>query len=153
MDTFKTIVEIFSALLTPLLGVIGTIVLINQHRIERYKWRLALYEKRFAVYKSTRDFLDDIKSKASVNNDELFAFNHDSRDMVFLFGDEVKMHLDNLFYKAVDLNTIGSQMKSQGEGERLNELVKDSGELFKWFMKQHDITRDLFAEYLKVDKK
>jgi hypothetical protein len=42
----KALGDLSAALLTPVIGVVTTIILVNQHRLEKRKLRLQLFEKR-----------------------------------------------------------------------------------------------------------
>ena len=56
----KTLGDLSAALLTPVIGVVTTIILINQHRLEKRKLRLQLFEKRYAVYLAAMEYITTI---------------------------------------------------------------------------------------------
>jgi hypothetical protein len=153
MQTFKEILSIFAAFLTPTIAVVTTIILVSQYRLEKMRWRLALYDKRYLVYQKTMQFLSEIYAKANVTNDELFAFLHDVRDKDLLFGKDVQELLEQIYLKAVDLNSIESELKHLPKGELLNNRVKDSSQLFKWFRSQRNACKEIIGDYLRIDKK
>ena len=102
-DIFSGIRDILTALLAPVLGIIGTWILfnqyrlsVNQHRLEELRWKLSLYDKRYPVFLSSMQFISTVVQKLDVSIEELNKFWRDSKDRDFLFGDDVKEHLDKL---------------------------------------------------------
>lgn len=153
MDIVKQVLEILSALLTPTIGVVGVVVLVNQYRLERLRWRLALFDKRYAVYLAVSRFLSNIMATANVTNDQLFTFLRETRDQEFLFGKEIHDFIDKLYLRGVDLDTVNKTLESTPVGEERNRLVDQSSKIFHWFRDQFAESRKLFGEYLSIDKK
>ena len=56
----KALGDLSAALLTPVIGVVTTIILVNQHRLEKRKLRLQLFEKRYAVYLAAMEYITTI---------------------------------------------------------------------------------------------
>src|SRR3972149_6415938 len=106
MVLFNRILEILSALLTPIIAVIGVIILIYQYRLEKFKWRLALYDRRYEVYLAITQHLSNIMAIHNVSNEELFNFLRKTRDKEFLFGKEIHEFIDQIYLKSVDLYTV-----------------------------------------------
>lgn len=102
-DILNSIKEISTALLTPVLAVIGTWILVNQYRLERLRWKLSLYDKRYPVFLSTMKFIANIVRDHDVSNEGLMQFMRNSKDREFLFVDDVKNFMDELYKKGVDL--------------------------------------------------
>jgi len=153
MELFKQILEISAALLTPLIGVIGAVVLINQYRLQRFRWRLALYDKRYPVYLATKEFLIGIMARHNVSNDELYNFLRNSKDKEFLFGKDVKEYLEQLYLKGLDLQTVEKEVDQHPVGDERTNLVHQSSVIFKWFRGQYESVDKVFGEYLTVAKK
>lgn len=81
-----------SALLTPVIGILGVIIAYQQWRISKNKIKLELYEKRFAVYEATLLFYQNIMVcnaetiKTYEFNVAHKAFIKASREAQFLFS-------------------------------------------------------------------
>ena len=149
----KEILTVLSALLTLTIAVVGVIILVNQYHLERMRWRLALYDKRYPVFLKTMEFLGKIAAKHNVTNDELSIFLRESREKEFLFGKDVEKLLEQIYLNALNLYTIETELNSIPVGEVRNKKVTESSTLFNWFMAQFAICTSVFGEYLRVDEK
>ena len=97
----KEYVDFFSALLTPLIAVVMTYIALQQYRANRLKLRQNLYDRRFALYNATAEFLAYIFSHGAVDNQQLFPFLQRTRESYFLFGPDVADYVTTLHKKAV----------------------------------------------------
>ncbi len=151
-DILNSIKEISAALLTPVLAVVGTWILVNQYRLERLRWKLSLYGKRYPVFLSTMEFIANIVRAHDVSNESLMQFIRNSKDREFLFGDDVKHFMDDLYKKGVDLSLAEKILNSdEPVGEKRNGMAKQSSQLVDWFAKQFDVSKKLFGKYLRVE--
>ena len=68
--------------------IAGAVALIayRQYRLAGERFKLDMFEKRFAVYKAAQRFLTVIFRDAKVDLDKLFDFRRDTQDATFLFG-------------------------------------------------------------------
>lgn len=151
--SIKTYIDIFSALLAPVLGVGATTILILQYNLARWRWKLELYNKRYPVYLNTMGFISNITSGTGNNDQLLFTFLREARDKEFLFGKEIQEFLIELYKKGNELDTHQKVYKDLPVGEERSRRVDKAGEIKKWFPEQYDTAKKLFAEYLKIDKK
>jgi len=152
-ELLDCISKVSSALLTPVLAVVGTFVVVNQYRLQRWRWKLDLYDKRYPVFISTMEYISSIVQNHNVTNDLLFKFLRDSKDKEFLFGEDIKKHLENLYKKGLDLQLVEIELKPEPVGDKRSQMVKQSSEIAKWFSNQFEVTKRLFGEYLAIDKK
>jgi len=147
-------IETISGLLTPLIAIITVLILYWQFRLERNRWRLALYDKRYPVYLSTREYLCFIIQHATMTQEELDKFQRNSKDKEFLFGVDVKKYLDELYSKGNQLMRYTRRLqKGNIEEEKRIKLIDDEENLNAWFRKQFEVSKKLFGEYLAIDKK
>lgn len=149
----SSLIQTFSALLTPVLGITGAIILILQYYLQKMRWRLDLYDKRYPVFQATMDYLSFIKQHNSLSHDEWYKFLRNSKDKTFLFGKDVQDFIQLLYNKGVDFQEIGSVLNTLPVGEKRSQAVKNQSELFKWFCEQFDKSKELFGDYLKVAQK
>lgn len=146
-------IDILSALLSPLVAIIAAIILYWQFRLEKRRFRMDLYDKRYAVYLATMQFLSSIAQDARVNQEELFKFLRNSKDKEFLFGKEVQEYLELLCKKGVRLNYLRKKSELERVEETRIKLVDEESDLVEWFAKQFEVSKALFAEYLEIGKK
>jgi hypothetical protein len=101
----KTISDLSSALLTPIIAIVTTIILINQYRLEKRKLRLQLFEKRYPVYLATMEYITTMMRDGKSTSEAQASFIRDSRDRVFLFDKDIHQFLDDLWKQSIDLET------------------------------------------------
>ena len=149
----EKIIETLSGFLTPLLAIIATIILVLQYFLAKRRWRMDLYDKRYPVYLATMQYLSFIGQHASVSDEELFKFLRNSKDKEFLFGNDVQEYLERFYKKGVRLNCLSKKLEHEPVGGERKRLVDEQSDLVEWFAQQFEVSKKLFGEYLKIDKK
>lgn len=140
-------------ILTGTIAVVGAIIGVLQYRLANIRWRLDLYNKRYPVYTSTMTFISSICQKANCPHESSFQFLRETKDMEFLFDDDVRTHLDCLYKQAIDLETTRSMMEPLPVGEERTRLANKQCELLKWFGSQLQVTKCKFRPYLEITRK
>jgi hypothetical protein len=136
------------AYLTFTVAVIVAWVGFQQYLLAREKFKLDLFEKRFAVYKATQKFLVSLGS-SEFGYDNTVQFLRDTQDAVFLFDQEIVDYLDTLYKKA---NTaIGVKFKYQHLPVGSERSVLCDQEMHLRLELGNELIRlkDVFAPYLK----
>jgi hypothetical protein len=148
----KEYVDVFSALLTPLLAIVAGYVAYQQYRTNRSKLKFELYEKRLATYHALMELLSAIVREADVKIEELMKFNRETNESYFLFGKDIYSYLWEIHLKAVDLHTMNQSLYHENLpiGEERSRIAKEKGELLKWFGNQFDTSRKKFAKHLSL---
>lgn len=146
--------ETISGFLTPVIAIITASILILQYLLAKRRWRLDLYDKRYPVYLTTMQYISFIIQEANLTQEELVKFLRNSKDKEFLFGDDVKGYLNELYSKGVGLMryTRLQERKNLQEEKRLGYVDKET-ELLEWFRNQFEVSKRLFGQYLSIDKK
>jgi hypothetical protein len=148
-----SIVKILSALLTPVLGVIATIVLVNQFILQKLRWRLDLWEKRYPVYLATEQYIIFAVQNAKMPMDEVFKFKRESKDKDFLFRTDVQRYLEELYQKGLELDNLVLHLKGVLDDDRRNKLLDEQLDLIRWFPEQFEVSKNLFGKYLRIGKR
>ena len=149
-----TWIQIFSALLTPLIALITVSILVLQYRLTKQRWRLDLYDKRYPIFLTTMEYLGFIARDRKITVEDLNKFLRNSRDKEFLFGNDVQQFHNELYNKGVEFKKYISIVNSRTlPDEEHRKLVEKEAELFEWFLKQFDASRALFIKYLAIDNK
>lgn len=133
-----------SAILTPLIGGIVAYIAWQQFTVNRRQHRLALFEKRLAIYNFTMKMLATAMRSADPTHEEGFQFMRDTRDHEFLFGPEVTKFLNDIYSKAVKLHAH--------QAENNPETALQRTELMTWFEGQMGEARKVFLPYLDFRK-
>ncbi len=124
--------------------------IVNNHnyRIERDNLRLALFEKRHTVYRSVKDVMQSYFVNGKLTYDDLSKFNDGTRDVNFLFGDEIKQYIENM-----RTNILGSIQNERrydiNSGSVLVNLAEDDI-IYNYFSSQRDGgINNMFDKYLR----
>jgi hypothetical protein len=124
----------------------------QQLLLAKEKFKLDLFEKRFAVYKGAQRFLTHILKSGKIELDKLFEFRRDTQDAVFLFSDDIPKYLDSIDRKALDMGTKAEQYKDLPVGEERSKLCKEESRLLMELLDELPRLKDVFAPYLKFKK-
>ncbi|HUX02851.1 MAG: hypothetical protein WBD63_01545 [Phycisphaerae bacterium] len=123
-----------------------------QHRLAREKFKLDMFEKRFAVYKATQRFLTIIFQDGRVDLEKLFDFRRDTQDATFLFGQEIPAYLKRLDVQALNLMAINDELRDLPVGEERGFLCRKKTELSGALTGKLPELKNVFAPYLRFDK-
>ena len=134
--------------------IAGAVALIayRQYRLAGERFKLDMFEKRFAVYKAAQRFLTVIFRDAKVDLDKLFDFRRDTQDATFLFGEEIPAYLGRLDKQALDLWETKSMRCDLPVGEEKSLLCSKESELLQALIGELPNLKNVFASYLKFDK-
>lgn len=78
------LIQLLSALLTPVIAVVTTYIAIQQYRTSRLKFKLELFEKRYAIYQGVKKFILSAVREANLSNDDFFKLNEETQDVFSL---------------------------------------------------------------------
>lgn len=131
--------KISSGLLTPLIAAIAAHIAYQQWKTNDLQRRLALFEKRLAVFDATMNMLASVLREANAELEHCFRFLKETRDHEFLFGPEVGAFIDEVYRRAVELHT--HLVTTPQGGERLTEILD-------WFSGRMGEARQVFKKYM-----
>ena len=141
----QQILDFSSGALTPLIAIVVAIIAWQQHKTNRNRLRLELFEKRFEAYKAVEAFLRRIVGAGSITDEQISSFRLDTDHFWCLFDDSVVKFVDQICEKAEDLLDTQRSMERRGmQVEERKIIIEKNGEVFKWFPKQ-------MAEQLKPE--
>jgi hypothetical protein len=141
-----------SALLTPVVAIIGSYIAWRQSRTAQNKLKLDLFEKRFAVYHKARSMLAEIMTKGKLTDPGLYEYGAGVREAKWLMDDEVAKYLsEELWNNAVDLQTYDAELDGLPVGEERTRLVQKRAELKKWFFAQYPVLDAKVEKFLKLN--
>lgn len=96
-----------SALLTPIVAVLGSVIAYRQWRTAQNKLKHELFDRRFVVYSAATTLLASIMSSGRAKDDELFKFLSATRDAKWLYNSEIADYLEKeLWRKATELQCL-----------------------------------------------
>ena len=154
--TLKDLVEIFNALLTPLIAVLATYIAWQQYRVNHHSLRNQLYHRRYAVFKAFMSYLADIMREGKTNFQRTGQFYAEASEVEFLFSELISKKMEELYSKGIDLVELNERLyPSDGipglpVGEERSKVVKEKDELLKWYYRQIKITKEMFKSEMRV---
>lgn len=128
--------------LTLVIAAIAVGIGYQQYIVNDRQHRLALFEKRMAIYNRTKEFIAEaVNKRPVVTTVDCLNFARETRDHEFLFGQEIKDFIDKLFKQGVNLDT--------------SYVVKnfvEHTEIMNWFVNQMGVATELFKKYVDFRK-
>ena len=103
MPCEKDWVDIMTALLTPTIAVLGSVIAILQWRINRFRLKHELFDKRYDIYTAAMAFLVSIIQNGKVKEEDRLHFLAGTKGAKFLFPGKLNEYLDQIHSKACDL--------------------------------------------------
>jgi hypothetical protein len=140
-----------SALLTPTVAVLGSLIAYRQWRLAQNKLKLDLFDRRFSVYEATRNLISSIMTSGKAKDEEVFKFMVATREAKWLFNSQVAEYLNkDLYHKAINLQTLDSMLEGEPVGDVRTKNIRDQSEIKKWFVAQYEVLDEYFAPFLKL---
>jgi hypothetical protein len=146
------LVQLLSALLTPVIAVVTTYIALQQYRTNRFKFKLEMFEKRNAVYQGVKDFIHSAVRKTNLSTDDFIKLDEATQDAFFLFDEPVDKYINELRWKASKLNFMNEKIAEQilHPYEELSQVEAERDGICVWFGKQHSESKEVFKKYLRV---
>jgi hypothetical protein len=119
----------YSNYITLLIACLVAWVGVQQYILAHEKFKLDLFEKRFAVYKATEKFLVTIMKNPAIGWDDPVMFLRETHDAVFLFGQEIVDYLDSLYKKALDMKDLQQKLEPLQVGTERSALCQQESQL------------------------
>lgn len=144
------LIQLLSALLTPVIAIVTTYIAIQQYRTNRLKLKLELFERRYSVYQSVKDFIRFAVREGNISNEALNKLNDETQDAFFLFGKQVDEYISELRLKGVRLMYVNGQLANTNlkVGDARSELAEEDAVLCTWFGQQLRQSKQVFKKDL-----
>lgn len=143
--------QVLSALLMPVVAILGVYIACRQWKTSRDRLKLDLFEKRFAVYQATRTFIKSIISSGKAEDQPMYTFLASTGEAKWLFDAKVADYLKKRIWEpAVDLQTLESELQGMPVGEDRTKKVQERSILLKQIMDELRQIDDVFGPHLKL---
>ena len=146
----KDWIDLLQALLTPVIGGFGIYIAIQQHSINKKRFKFELYDKRYDVYQKIAAFIAEILTSGRVEPGADINFLRDTKTVGFLFNSEAKEYTEEIYKKVVDLDTLQKTEKSS-DSDRLGKNLDKQTEIKMWFKDELAGLENRFAKYLRIE--
>jgi hypothetical protein len=123
------IIDFFTALIPIAIAVLGSYIAIQQYRTNRRKLKIDLFDKRYEIYDAINKYLVVVIKGNHNNLTYQQDFTAGTRGAQFLFNEEIKEYIDEIWSKSVDLI-------EWSEDEKTSTHASERAEHKKWFGKQ-----------------
>lgn len=129
-------VQYIQALGVPImLGIVGFVLTSRQVKIARVRLQHDLYDRRFAVFQTARQFLVEVLVHRYVWNDQIRrTYVIGTADAVFLLNDEIVEYLEEIRTRSDRLTTIHETLPPVGDAR--SRLVREEQEIVDWLTAQ-----------------
>ena len=138
-----------TALITILIGIFVAFVGYQQWILNREKFKLDLFEKRFAVYKACQVFLTQIMVTGDVKFEVLQDFRSNTQDSVFLFDNDVVDYINKIDKKSLESATLFKKLEALPVGDKRSEVCEKVSDLIGYLIKELPNLKNVFQPYLK----
>jgi hypothetical protein len=140
-----------SALMVPLVAVLGVAIAYRQWRTAQNKLKLDLFEKRFAVYDAARRLLATVMTSGRVSDEEMFKFFAGTREAKWLLDAGVAHYLDKeLRRQMLQLQTLNAELEGLPVGPDRSANVKAQTEIKTWMLEQYEVLDGKFSPFLTL---
>lgn len=94
---------------------------------------------------------------AKIDNSDLLEFFGAVSESEFLFGNDIREYNDLLYKNGLKLSYLNGLYSRGIKGEVKDydneKTVEEEHELLGWFIDQYQPAKDLYGQYLKIDRK
>ena len=157
--TVKEIVDVCSALLTPLIAVIATYIAYQQYHVSELTLKKELYERRIKIYGVFESYFNEImQGGGQIQPHRVAQFYSEAIESEFLFNSQVVNKVNELCEKGIKLSHLYNRLcpfnGSQGvvQPEERSLISKEHTELLRWFHQQEKETRTLLKDQISIQK-
>ena len=140
-----------SALLAPVVAVLGSFIAYRQWRLAQSKLKLDLFDRRLKVYEAATGLISSIMTSGKTKDDETFKYMVSTREAKWLLSQEIAVYLDKqLYHKAIDLQTLAAELEGVPIGEVRTKNVHAQADIKKWLMAQYPVLDAQFGPFLHL---
>ena len=149
-------IEVFAALLTPVIAAIAVYIAYQQWRTNRQRLDLDRYERRLRVYQAVDRFISNVVADVSPEPQDIFDLRKNTAEADFLFGSDVRDYLKTLATRAAELRKWNSKYRDYRETKPEeydhSQVVAAQDREVRWFADQSERARQLFGKYLSAKR-
>ena len=140
-----------SALLAPVVAVLGSLIAYRQWRLAQNKLKLDLFDRRLKVYEAATGLLSSVMTSGRAKDEELFKYMVATREAKWLLSPEIAEYLDKkLYHKAIDLQTLAAELEDVPVGDVRTQNIHAQADVKKWLIAQYPVLDAQFAPFLQL---
>ena len=137
------------ALIAAIIAFGVALISLQQWLLAKEKFKLDLFEKRFAILKAVESYLSDtiVSRKGSIERVQQFYANTMTAN--FLFDEDIINFAEKLKVKGLNLKDLDNVIEALPEGDERHEAVRQKVEILCEFLDIQLQLKDKFSPYLK----
>lgn len=140
-----------SALLVPVVAILGAYIAYRQWRLAQNKLKFDLFDRRLKVYEASTALIGSILASGKAKNEEVSKFMAATREAKWLFDSAIAEYLEKeLYHKAIDLQRLDAELNGLPIGTERSTNVQYQSYLKKWFNDQFNVLDEKFRPYLQL---
>jgi hypothetical protein len=152
------LISILSALLTPVIACITVWIAYRQWQDNHLRLKRENYERSLKVYQEVVKILQRVCRDFDPQFDELLSFSAATAEAPFLFREEIRAYINEIFKQGTHLNTANFIYKegtatSPRDPDAFMKAIEDKGRIEKWFTDQFAVAEGKFKPYLHIAPK
>ena len=124
----------------------------NQLKLQNDSFCYQLYDRRMGIYTSIQKVIKTIMQDGTVSVELLSEYLSCTKDVRFLFGEDIADKVDQLYKLMVELHTTGAEVdnniKMQRASPSHSKLCEREGELLKLITNAGKHLGDVFSPYI-----
>ena len=137
-------------LTTVVLAVFAAYIAYQQYQLGRERFKLDLFEKRFAVFAGTRRFLTHILEDGNLKDYKyLWEYRAAIGEAEFLFEADITAYLEDIYRHALKLKTDHDTLSPLPVGTERTQLNHEIHGNLGWLLDQLPELKKRFSPYMK----
>jgi hypothetical protein len=142
-------INVLTALLTPTIAIVGTVIAILQWKINQKRLQHELFNRRIKLFEVVAGYIANAMSRGDVVDGEEYQFLRDTKHARFIFDKEVDDYINEIFRKSIDLQFFSRQIK-QLQGKPLEEVSEKRRKVFEWLQNELKNLQKRFEKFLQL---
>jgi len=146
-------IEVLQALLTPVIALFALSIALAQWWTARNRFKLDLFDRRWAVYVATREILSAMFTHAQTSEEEQRKFLLGIRGAEWLFDERVESYLrKELWWRVTHLEGANNMLQPGANECDRHTASKNKCDILLWVTAQDEVIDALFGDFLKMDQ-
>lgn len=139
-------------IITTTVAILVAIITFGQWLNARNQLKLALFEKRYAVYEKIASYLAETLQNGRIESGADIQFLRNTKKAHFLFSADpaIEALISEIYRKSVLLHSLDTEANAISGEERSANLKKQSA-ITEWFKYSLDNLEGIFDEYIKLE--
>jgi hypothetical protein len=134
--------------LTSIIAAVVAVISFVQYRNQQNQLKLQLFEKRYIVYEGFMEILRVIQRDAKIETKDQFEFYFKTKDLSFLFKDDIINYKQMLLEKIKELQLLQLKLNQNKKEDNRSELSEKEMKLLLFFSNELITCEKHFHAYM-----